>query len=280
MSNQIKLISALFIFFYLGIITNIFCQLPGNRNIALNEGIGNTTTTNTNYGAGMGNIAGIADIGDIIVGTSYRFVPELEGFNTASLALVVPVNIGSFGLGISRFGDELFNQQMVSVGYANTFGIASLGVKAGYLQYSIDGYGSKGVILIDFGGIAKLTEELLIGAHITNFNQSKLAELEDERVPTILALGMSYRPSTQVMVNLEVEKDIDFNPVFKFGVEYKIIEQVSLRTGINTKPNRQFYGFGLRPNNIPVMLDYTFSNNKLPGTAHQLGIGYKIKSRK
>lgn len=267
----------LLLLIFLGLNHIIYGQLPAYRNIAINEGMGNITTTNTNYGAGLSNIAGIAAIKDIIIGTSYRHAMDLEGFNTASLAVAIPVKIGSFGLGISRFGDDLFNQQMLSVGYANTFGIASLGIRANYLQYSIENYGSKGVFTIDIGGIAQLTDELYIGAHIVNINQVKLAEFEDERVPTLIALGVSYRPSQRVMFNIELEKDIDFDPVFKSGIEYKVVEKLALRTGINTKPSRQYFGLGFSPNNIPLILDYTLSNHQLLGLAHQIGLAYRIK---
>ncbi|MDZ7646337.1 MAG: hypothetical protein U5K54_03660 [Cytophagales bacterium] len=63
---------------------------------------------------------------------------------------------------------------MVWLGFGNKFGIASLGVKANYIQYQADGFGTYGAVSIDFGGLAELTDQLSIGAYITNLNQAKL----------------------------------------------------------------------------------------------------------
>jgi hypothetical protein len=80
---------------------------------------------------------------------------------------------GVTSVGAFRFGDDLYNEQMVSLGFGNKFGIASLGVKANYIQYQADGFGTYGAVSIDFGGLAELTDQLSIGAYITNLNQAK-----------------------------------------------------------------------------------------------------------
>ena len=74
-------------------------------------------------------------------------------------------------------------------------------------------------------------------------------------------------------------QDIDFEPTFKAGISYNPIKNLSLRTGINTSPNRQFAGIGFRPNNILLNFDYSLSHDNFFGINHQLSISYRIKRR-
>ena len=65
-----------------------------------------------------------------------------------------------------------------------------------------------------------------------------------EHLPTIFRLGLAYLPSERVMLTAEVEKDIDFPARTKVGVEYRLVEQVQLRTGIATNPVNVAFGMG------------------------------------
>src|SRR5690606_13724781 len=116
---------------------------------------------------------------------SYHARPQLPGANRMAVVVASPVRTGTAAVGVYRMGSSLYNEQMISGGYSNKFGLASLGVKVNYIQYNAEGFGSKGVTTISMGGIASLTPTVKVGAHITNINQAKLSGDEEERVPTI-----------------------------------------------------------------------------------------------
>ena len=40
----------------------------------------------------------------------------------------------------------------------------------------------------------------------------------------------------RAFVNVEVEKDVDFKPNFKFGIDYEVAKTFWVRTGLNTLP--------------------------------------------
>lgn len=260
------------------ILTNkIYSQSAFLQSSAINASLGNSTATLSNYGSLNANVAGLADLKDLTLSSSFKFVENAAWQNTLSANAYVPFKIGTAGIGVNTIGDDIFNQQLISLGFANRFGIASIGLKANYLQYNIEGLTNKGVTFFDMGGIVELTPQLFVGAYILNLTQTKLSSFENEHYPTIIDAGLSFRPSEKLMINVEIEQDIDFEPTFKAGISYIPIKNLSLRTGINTSPNRQFAGIGFNPNNILLNFDYSLSNDKFYGIHHQLSISYRIK---
>lgn len=256
-------------------------QTLSNHSGGQNEAIANTSSTLSNYGAVFSNVAGLADIEDIVLSVSYRVLPNALWQNNMLASGYYPTKLGTIGAGFTRVGDDLFSQQTISLGFANRFGIASIGIKANYLTYAIEGYNSRSIPYFDIGGIAELTPSLFIGAYITNVSQTRIAEFQDERIPTLLSLGLSYRPNSKLMANIEVQQDLEYEPTFKAGLAYKFIEYFTFRTGINTLPNQQFIGFGFNPDWNSIAIDYSMSHNRFWGLGHQLSISYQVnKSEK
>ena len=172
-------------------------------------GMAYSSSTLTDEWSVFNNAAGLANVTAITAAFTYDAQPTFKPFNRAAATMVCPLKIGVAGLGMFRFGDDLYNEQILALGYSNSFGLASLGVKVNMIQYNIKGFGSKSVFTASFGGIAKLTERLKVGAHVININQPKLSSIDDERVPTILIAGILTKVSDNIIVNAELEKDLD-----------------------------------------------------------------------
>ena len=205
---------------------------------------------------------------------SYENRYGIEGLNNISAGILAPLPHGVASLGVFRFGDDLYNEQNIALGYGNTFGIASLGVRVNYRQYTLEGFGNRGIITLDFGGIAKISEELHFGAFIRNINQAQLSDLQNERVPTVLNAGCSYQPAEKIVLNAEVEKDIDLEASFKSGMEYNFLPKFSARTGIRTKPFTNYYGMGFKTWKITI--DYALTMVQVLGSRHQVSLAYRV----
>jgi hypothetical protein len=220
------------------------------------------------------NIAGIAKIESITASFAYDLHPSLTGANRTAAVVALPVSIGVGGIGIYRFGDNLYNEQIISAGFSNTFGIASLGLKVNYIQYQTEGFGTKGVMSLNFGGIAQLTPLLAVGAYITNINQPNLNEFE--KLPTKLAAGLSLTPTEKICVITELEKDLEYNPTWKAGIEYKFHAKFTARTGYNINPNIAFFGLGFKTRKLNI--DYAIQHNILLSLSHQASATYQFSS--
>ena len=206
-------------------------------------------------------------------GTDNHTIQSLKFYNRMSAVFALPLKTGVAGAGIHRFGDDLYNEQVLSFGFANTFGLASLGLKANYIQYRAEGQETRSAFTLSFGGIARLTPKLLFGAHIVNINQPVIDEQSGERIPTRLLAGLSIKPSELLILNGEIEKDLGHPATLKSGLEYRVLEKFAFRTGFNLQPEAGFFGLGFKTQKFA--LDYAVQYNHELGMSHQASVCFK-----
>ncbi len=224
------------------------------------------------------NIGTIGSQENMSVAASYEIRTQLKNANRMAFAFNAPVRWGVSSIGVFRFGDDLYNEQIISAGFGNKFGIASLGVKVNYIQYHADGFGTQSTFSIDFGGLAQLTEQLSIGAYITNLNQAKItSDYSSERIPTRLTAGLTFKPKENILITSELDKDLNYLPTWRTGLEYSFKKKFFIRTGFNLKPQSGFFGLGTKRKNIKA--DYAVQLNLLTGSSHQASATYYINSK-
>lgn len=206
------------------------------------------------------------------VGFDHRF--GLQELSTVDLALAWKNDFGTVGVGISRFGGKLFNQQLLGIGVSNTLGIVSLGAKIDWFQTHMEGFGSGNAFIFSMGGVAALGPKFFLGAHFSNLNRAKFDQNSPQRLPTAIQLGFSYLPTESVKVFAEVEKDIELSPFLKAGIEYQLQKWLTLRTGVSTNPARLSFGMGLRKERFGF--DYAYGQNTSLGRTHHLSLVLKL----
>lgn len=221
------------------------------------------------------NVGGLGLVENHSVFAGYQNRFGVSSFQTIGAGAVYTTDLGNAGIGFYKFGDDLFSQQRVHLAIGNKIQMVSLGLGVDLLQYNISTVGSKQVLALQFGGIAEISDKLIFGAHIFNLNQAKLDKETEYRVPTVMKGGVSYRPSDELMINLEVEKDLDFAEIIKVGIEYQLIENIFLRTGISTEPFLSAFGIGVHPKDFKF--DYAYSNDSDLGNIHDITISYSFK---
>lgn len=264
------------------ILTNFSLQAQDGRFGlgARSAGMGQASVTIEDTWSIFNNPGGLHSVEKLTGLFSYQNRYGQSAFGVVGAAVVSPLSFGTAGVSVFRFGDDIFNQQKISLAFSNKFGLVGLGANVSYLQYNIESLGNRGLMVIDFGGVAEITKQLFFGAHIFNLNQATLSEETDESVPTVMKAGLSYRPTEALMFNVEVEKDLDFEALFKAGIEYQIIENLFARTGINTtgrEVDAFISAFGLGYIYKKFWVDYAYSNNNKIGDIHELSIAYNVR---
>lgn len=222
----------------------------------------------------LNNVGGLAVIKKATLSFSHNSHPYFKSFNRTAAVIAIPFSSGAAGLSVYKFGDDLYNEQILSGAFSNHFGLASLGLKVNYIQYRAEGFGSRGVITFSFGGIAKLTPQLTFGAHITNINQPRIATGIQETIPTRLSAGIAFMPSEKTFITTEIEKDLDHEMILKSGIEYQFRKKFYFRTGFNVQPSRAFFGIGFKPKKLSV--DYGLQYDYNLGMNHQATVSYKF----
>jgi hypothetical protein len=81
----------------------------------------------------------------------------------------------------------------------------------------IDEFGTAGSLYFDIGGIVELIPKLSFGAYISTFTLSKLSNSEKTNMPVIMKVGISYKPTNELSLNMDIFKDIDYEPLLNWG---------------------------------------------------------------
>ena len=233
-----------------------------------------------NNAAGLGQLSAPA----VAVYAENRYL--LSTLNTVAVAVAAPLGKvdnglarrGVVGLEVQRFGGKLYNEQRIGAGYGYRGGLVSIGARVDMLQLSIEGLGSRRAVAVSLGGQAELVpKRLVFGAYLYNLNQAKLADYQQERVPTVLKAGLSYRPTAKVLLNIETEKDVEQSADFKAGVEYCVLEALALRVGLRTLTEETTGGLGFRAGALQI--DYAAAWHAALGFSQHLSIGLSFNAK-
>lgn len=240
---------------------------------ARSQGMGNLKVNLPDSWSVFNNIGSLDRISNtqIAIAVDQRY--GLQELSTLDLAFALKSKVGSFGIGVSRFGGKLFNQQLLGIGYSQKLGIASFGLKADWFQTHFQDFGHSNSLIFSLGGVADLGPKIQIGAYFSNLNRSKISTIYDDRHPTMLSMGLSYFPISNLQLHLEIEKDILFKPTLKAGIEYGIQDWLYLRSGINTEPSNINFGLGVKPGKFKF--DYALGQNNALGSTHHVSFGYQ-----
>jgi hypothetical protein len=191
-------------------------------------------------------------------------------------AVCVATNSGVFGLSMNYFGYSQYNETKIGLAYAKSFGQKlSFGLQLDYLSTKIaENYGKNSAFTFEVGILYKINKSLSIGTHIFNPIQAKISDYNNEKIPAIFRLGLTYTFSPKVFINVETEKDINQNPVLKGGVEYHMIKPVYVRIGISSNPTLSSFGFGVEFNSLKF--DFASTYHQTLGFTPQVSLIYSF----
>lgn len=213
------------------------------------DALGNGTTAFMSASGVHANPASRANVTDPVATFYAR-----EGFGLSALRygathVTVPFGWGTLSSAASTFGFNDYREVHLSGGYARSFRLGTTrsvhaGVTARYHHTSIDRFGSAGTLGLNAGFVLSLLRSLRLGAHATNVNRGTL--VENEPLPTTLAVGLSYRALQTVRVLADLFKDVRFPATVRGGLEVHPISALALRAGVTTSPTRFSGGVGIQ----------------------------------
>jgi len=239
-------------------------------------GMSNAAVTLNDLWAINHNQAGLTGIKTFTGGIYYENRYGLKNLSIKAGAVALPTKSGVFGVCMTYFGYTLYSESKIGLAFAKSFGTKfSAGVQLDYLNTHIaENYGNASAVAAEIGLLYQVNRSLAIGTHIYNPTRAKIAAYNDERAPTIFNLGLSYKFSGKVILAIESEKDIQFDPVFRVGVEYRPVKTLYFRTGISTNPVLNSFGFGLEYHNFN--LDFAASYHQALGFTPQCSLVFHV----
>lgn len=236
------------------------------------------------------NPAGLAQIEGIHTGFSYLRPYNMSFFKNFFFSAAMPISekYGSVAVSFENFGVEYEGEWMsseytakISHGFnllKDIHSSLSLGYNLNYYHWSlgesVDGLqlGSAGTLGVDVGLQASLYHRTYAGVYVFNLNAPTFGADLQRELPQRIVAGLAYRPVSGLITTLAIEKTIGFDMQVEGGVDYELLEYLSIRLGASTQPNRISAGFGLRYAGFHI--DYAFRNHPVLAETHQFGISY------
>jgi len=238
-------------------------------------GMGFTSVGFANDWSAVNNQAGLAFLDQTTVGVyaENRFL--LSELSLFSAQAAVPTRSGTFGLGLSYFGDELYNETFLRLGYGRMLiEDLSFGVELDYVGIGAGQFGSLGAFTFGLGILYNINEDFSIGAHYFNPLNVSLTAEEGDILFSNLRIGASYRPSEKLLFTLEGEKPIVDPLIGKVGLQYLLTDAFTARIGYASNPDLITGGVGFEFSNL--FIDLAASIHPDLGLSPHLSIHYKI----
>jgi len=238
--------------------------------------------------AAANNAAGLGSITRPTAGLYFENRYLIPGLNLAAVALALPLGEvepaaagsparaarGVLGLEAQRFGGVLYNELRLGAAYGYRLGVISVGGRLDALQVSFQDLGSRRTLAASLGGQAEIVpQRLTLGVYLYNLGQARLADYQDERVPTVLRAGLAYRAGKQVLLLAEAEKDVERDAGVKAGLEYLPVPAVAVRLGYASLSQQASGGVGVRAGSF--QLDYAAGWHSALGLSQYFSLGWQ-----
>lgn len=243
--------------------------------------------------AGLSALSGISGVFSYENALGQSFLPHTTGALTYSTE-----KWGTFGVSLDRMAVSYGGNQLTSelaAGVYQGFYLqhdenSSLAIGYGLKLLQVDygksagpsGDGSDGIDLgtsqalgVDIGFLAGLSDRHYLGAQVMNINAPKMGSgnaLVD--LPVKIRIGAAYSPYHFVWTNFSLTRVAGQKTQYHAGIEYNILDQLSLYTGIHSNPNR--FGAGIHFRWRSFNIDYGLLTHPVFPLTHQFSLGVTL----
>ena len=240
---------------FLCLTAHVFCQgwMPqGGRSAAL----GDASVAITDIYAFHHNPGALGFLEEGAASVSYQNRFLLRELQSQSFTAALPISKGVLSVGGQFYGYESFRTNRFGIGYALPLNEKfALGTQINYLNLRLDPYyGVKHSVTGEIGALVKLSDELSIGASVFNLGRARLSDFKDDRLSTIIRLGVAYKVIPELLVTSEIFQEIGFGTRLKAGLEYQPHDILYLRLGAQGGPVEFSFGSGLNLKNVKLDL--------------------------
>lgn len=252
-------------------------NVPGNLNNASVNAMGGVSAAYKDIRGLAANPAAIGLLKNI---QAYVFADQrfgLKELSSYSAGFALPVNSGSFGLTLGRYGYNLYNENQFSAAYARKlFNNLAVGGSIQYQIFNIQDYGNKGIFGFQLGLYSDVSSQIALFFSVSNPGRQKINE--SERLAGIFNLGAMYTPNPRLSIRAEFCKTLEHKEDLRFGIEYNPSSRVILRLGGQAYPAQFSAGFGIVAFDALVLeasARYDATIGYLPGVGASYGLKYK-----
>lgn len=221
-----------------------------------------------------GNPSGITDLKSPNVAINYsKYLFDSE-LSKQAIAFAIPYKNNYIGASFQRYGITEYNEIKAGIALAKKFGNnLSIAIKGNYHQIKISNYGATTGFSVDVGAMYNYNELLTFGLSVNNPSKQKYStKTVVTTIPTVIEAGAAYKASNKILIATTLIKDLDKPFDVGLGLEYKLLQLISIRAGLTAKPFKQYVGFGL--NYKKLTMDMAVENDPHLGYIPQIALAY------
>lgn len=246
--------TSLFVGILLMIVFPAFSQHIESNAGGRTVGMANSSVVLTDFWSIYNNQAGLGFVQQLSAGV-FHHSGYIKEQNIQGVGIAVPTKTGTIAATYNYYGYTNYNEQQAGLAFGRTFTeYFAAGIKLNFLHSQIAGeYGSSNAVTFEVGILSQPIENLFIGAHVYNPSYS---EMGTEKIPVIYKAGISYLFSGKTLLAIETEKELEQSAIFKAGIDYQLIELVSLQAGISTNPTNYSFGAGFHYSGFNIYVGF------------------------
>lgn len=236
--------------------------------------LGGAAVTLEDSWAAFHNQAGLVNLKGFSAGAFFQNRFLIKELGDRGLFTALPMKNGTFAFSFQSFGNSSFSQSRTGLAYALKLNEKfSVGVQMNYHSLRIaEGYGTSRNVSAEGGFIYKMNENLVIAGHLENVNRAKLSEFNDERMPSVLRLGLHYAFSHKVKLIAQAQQVTEQKINVVGALEYDLVKNFSVRAATGANPTSTSFGFGWK--NEFLRADIAAAYHSTLGFTPQLSLTY------
>jgi hypothetical protein len=252
----------------------VYAGMDGDPAGAGQAGTGGISVFTTGIWSTHNNPAGLAKLMNPMTGLyiENRFLIKELFFNVGSFAL--PVKNGGCGIAISHLRLGQYTNTFAGLAYGRQFGERlAAGVRFDYYRVSFGKeYESGTAVSFDAGIQWDISESVSLACNVFNPTRVKLLEKSEEQIPSIIRIGISYKPIPELVMLTEIEKSSGSELNIAFGMEYAFDNKLFIRAGLGINSSKFSFGFGYVYSQFTI--DVAASWHQTLGFTPQVSLAY------
>lgn len=214
---------------------------------------------------------------NISLAASYQMRFNLEELSSRSLSGIIPTKLGVFsGLVLQNgYNKSLYTRYGLS--YSRSFGHStSAFFQYNYMTHHIEATDRSQGSFSSLGLYHKISQAVQLGLFIQNPEQAKIKYQENSYpLPTLYNVGIAWVNGQSVRIIAEVEKELNYRPVYKAAIQFAFKNRLFIRSGIKGQPVEFSFGGGFLVSNLNIDVGFLYHQNL--GLSSGIGLSYSFK---
>lgn len=209
---------------------------------------------------------------------SHFYIPYgIKEISQVTFCAKIPNKYASIGFGLSNRGSEFFNSQNIIISIGRKSRDLSFGFSTELRQINIHENGNYRGIILNAAASSSIIPKLEFSMFISNLNQAGIGLNKKEIFASHIKIAGKYQASEKLYLYSEADMQLEQSLNSKMGIEYWLLENFIIRSGLNSNPINPSFGIALSKEKwcFNQSIDY----NQDLGFSHSLSLTYDMAKK-